>query len=57
MATWLVVTIAGAALLLATWYAGEWICRRIAARYAVRKRLWTGVGPEDGGADQDPPRR
>ena len=42
---------------LVTWYAGEWACRRIAARYAVRKRLWTGVGPEHGGADRDPPRR
>ena len=36
------------ALLLATWFAGEWICRRIALRYeSRRRRLWDGIDPED----------
>ena len=48
MPYWLVVLIAAALLLLATWCVGEWACRRIAARYAERQRLRRGAGPEDG---------
>ena len=42
---WLVITLFAAALLLGTWHAAEWISRRIAARYAARRRLWGG-GPD-----------
>jgi hypothetical protein len=45
---WFVILIAAAALLLATWCVGEWICRRISARYAERNRRWRGLGPDDG---------
>jgi hypothetical protein len=56
MASWLIVILIGTALLLATWFAGEWACRRISARYAGRRReLWTGIGPDDKG-DGDSPR-
>jgi hypothetical protein len=45
---WFVILIAAAALLLAMWCVGEWICRRISARYAKRNRRWRGLGPDDG---------
>ena len=47
MSNWLIIVLASAALLLATWFAAEWACRRIAERYEGRKRLFTGLGPED----------
>jgi uncharacterized membrane protein len=44
----LVSLIIAIALLVATWFAGEWICRRITLRYERRRRrLWDGIGPED----------
>ena len=44
----LVSLVIAIALLLATWFAGEWICRRITLRYeSRRRRLWDGIGPED----------
>ena len=51
MFDWPVIFLAAAFLLLATWCASEWACRRIAARYASRRRLWTGLGPDDGGPE------
>lgn len=47
MSNWLVILVATIVLLLVTWYAGEWACHRIAARYAARRRLWRGGAPED----------
>jgi hypothetical protein len=44
---WLIAAIAAFALLTATWFAAEWACRRIATRYAGRRRLWNGLAPED----------
>lgn len=45
--TWSIVVLSASALLVATWHTGEWACRRIAARYDLRKRLWTGLAPDD----------
>jgi hypothetical protein len=56
MAYWLIIILAAAALLLATWFAGEWVCRRLAAQYAVRRRLWNGMVP-DNGSDEDSGKR
>lgn len=56
MAYWLIILLTAAALLLATWFAGEWVCRRLAAQYAVRRRLWNGMVP-DNGSDEDPGKR
>lgn len=47
MFTWSIVVLSASALLVATWHTGEWACRRIAARYDLRKRLWTGLAPDD----------
>jgi hypothetical protein len=45
--TWVIVVLATLALLLATWFGAEWACRRIAERYEGRKRLFTGLAPND----------
>ena len=47
MAYWLIIILIATTLLLATYYVGEWLCRRIAQRYGVRRRLWSGFRPDD----------
>jgi hypothetical protein len=47
MAYWLIIILTATVLLLATWFAGEWVCRRLSAQYEVRRRLWSGMGPDD----------
>jgi hypothetical protein len=52
VSNWLVIIVAAAVLLLATWHLAEWACRRLSARYAARLRLWQGPRP-DGGSEGD----
>jgi hypothetical protein len=47
MTDWIPILLVIGALLLATWYLAEWASRRITRRYAGRKRLWGGPGPDD----------
>lgn len=48
MSSWFLITLAAILLLAATYYAGEWACRRITARYAGRRRLWNWFGDDEG---------
>jgi hypothetical protein len=48
-----ITILAAIILLLVTWFAGEWACRRITARYASRRRaIWGGVAPEEVNFDE-----
>ncbi|MGZ3172071.1 MAG: hypothetical protein ACXWJC_03170 [Croceibacterium sp.] len=47
MFDWLMILVATIAMLLATYWLGEWVSRRIAAKYAVRRGQVSGFEGKD----------
>jgi hypothetical protein len=47
MVNWLIIFIAAIVVLFATYWLGEWVCRRTSARYSARRGIWRRFAAND----------